>query len=424
MNNQATLRTVNTAIGRRTLIAGVVGSALALRPSGARAQTAGVALVIGNSKYQWESPLPNVKRDVADVARSFQALGLKTELLQDLDRAAMVRALAKLRTESKGANFAALYFAGHGVVTGDSGPTFANNFVPVDVDLSNPAGIKGVLAQHTDVVPALDGAAHSLAVFDACRNNPADGWRNRHVALVAPKGLTEHSVSRRYPPNTLLLFSTAPGYTAPDGPAGQNSPFAAAFLRQLAAPPVDLLTLPGKLRRDLLLASQGRQVVFSQSNYTGSFVLPGRGTQMGPASHTPSAVVEFTNAYALARQAGLPIPAGLLGYRMPGNPDAQKVGAFKFEYNGQAALFLVLSIEGGEADTYTIFKGNDGGGVYDGRRIWRYVRAIVSGDSLSYPSDDQLFNNTFRFNDANSGTWSSLPAHRGTPVNARATRID
>mgnify|MGYP003351395944 CR=1 FL=1 len=45
-----------------------------------------VALVIGNSKYQWETQLPNVRRDVAAVARRLQAYGLKTELLEDSGR--------------------------------------------------------------------------------------------------------------------------------------------------------------------------------------------------------------------------------------------------------------------------------------------------------------------------------------------------
>ena len=60
---------------RRSLIAGA-GSLLAA-PSIARAQAnSGVALVIGNSKYKWESSLPNVKRDAPDVAKRLQDLGL------------------------------------------------------------------------------------------------------------------------------------------------------------------------------------------------------------------------------------------------------------------------------------------------------------------------------------------------------------
>ena len=80
----------------------------------AQGQASGVALVIGNAKYKWEAPLPNVKRDAPDIARAFQALGLKTELLQDAGNDAMRQALDKFATSSRGANLAAFYFAGHG----------------------------------------------------------------------------------------------------------------------------------------------------------------------------------------------------------------------------------------------------------------------------------------------------------------------
>ena len=75
---------MSTVLARRSLLAGTVG--LLAAPTIVHTQARnGVALVIGNSKYQWESSLPNVKRDVGDVAKRFQALGLKTELLMDLE---------------------------------------------------------------------------------------------------------------------------------------------------------------------------------------------------------------------------------------------------------------------------------------------------------------------------------------------------
>lgn len=67
-------------IGRRTLLAGT--ASLLASPAIVRAQgTNGVALVIGNSKYLWEASLPNVRRDAPDIAKRFEQLGLKTELL-------------------------------------------------------------------------------------------------------------------------------------------------------------------------------------------------------------------------------------------------------------------------------------------------------------------------------------------------------
>ena len=64
----------------------------------AQGQNAGVALVIGNSKYQWEAQLPNVRRDAPDIAKVFQAMGLKTELVQDAGHAAMRQALGPVKT--------------------------------------------------------------------------------------------------------------------------------------------------------------------------------------------------------------------------------------------------------------------------------------------------------------------------------------
>src|SRR5476649_882631 len=97
-------------IGRRAVLAGVA-SLLPLPAVRAQGQAAGVALVIGNSKYQWEAPLPNVRRDAPDVARTFQSRGLRTELVQDAGRDAMNHALENFGAAAKGANFAAFYFA-------------------------------------------------------------------------------------------------------------------------------------------------------------------------------------------------------------------------------------------------------------------------------------------------------------------------
>src|SRR5471032_2279615 len=102
-------------IGRRTLLAGAGGLLASPAIVRAQGQASGVALVIGNSKYEWEASLPNVKRDVTDIATRFRALELKTELLENLRRDAMNAAIARFAEASRGANFAALYFAGHGV---------------------------------------------------------------------------------------------------------------------------------------------------------------------------------------------------------------------------------------------------------------------------------------------------------------------
>src|SRR4029079_17506147 len=126
--------------------------------------------------------------------------------------------------------------------------------------------------------------------------------------------------------NTLVLFSTAPGRTALDGPPGDNSPFAAAFLRQLEAPatPVDLRALPEALRRDLLTATAGRQVLWDHSTFSAPHLLgpsdrrapprDGSGSGAGrpvAAPASPARTLDIPQACAFARDKGLSLPPGL-----------------------------------------------------------------------------------------------------------------
>ena len=201
-------------ISRRRLLG--TAAACALSAPAVRAQKAdmGVALVIGNSKYQWEAQLPNVRRDVPDIAKEFETLGLKTELLQDAGLDATRQALARFRSAAQGARFAAFYFAGHGVASQRD-----NFLVPIDADLGADSIIDKVLHQSA-VMEALKGASNRLAVFDACRNNPSGGSAQRateRAAAVNPEILAGRLADM---PNTLMLFSTAAGRIALDGPAG------------------------------------------------------------------------------------------------------------------------------------------------------------------------------------------------------------
>ena len=146
-------------LGRRAVL-GAAGALLLPAPALRAQAPAGVALVIGNSKYQWEAQLPNVRRDVPDIAKRFQAMGLKTELLQDLGRDGMRQAIERFAAAARGANLTAFYFAGHGATWGKD-----TYLVPVDADLSNPSAVQTLLPA-TEINSS--GASNRLAVLDAC----------------------------------------------------------------------------------------------------------------------------------------------------------------------------------------------------------------------------------------------------------------
>src|SRR5262252_7995759 len=77
-----------------------------------------VALVIGNSGYSAVPPLPNPKRDAAAVAAALREVGFQSvTVINDASRDAMVKALSAFGREADNADWALVYFAGHGIVT-------------------------------------------------------------------------------------------------------------------------------------------------------------------------------------------------------------------------------------------------------------------------------------------------------------------
>ncbi len=399
------------AIARRGVLAGVGG--LLAAPAIVRAQgAAGVALVIGNSKYQWEAQLPNVRRDAPDIAKRFQAMGLKTELVQDAGRDAMKRAIDSFTASAQGARLATLYFAGHGATWNKE-----TYLVPVDADLSSPSVAQTLVPAHP-LASGMMAAAGRLMVFDNCRNNPADGWRQREVDENAS---FRPGDNENLPANTLILYSTAPGRIALDGPAGGNSPFAASLLRQLDGASVDLQAMPAKLRRDLLIATQGRQVLWDSNTFPAGYSVTGaRGRVTGATggwAADPSMIVEVTNAYGFAAQNNLPLPAGLIAHRSGNARDDQKIGAFRYDsVGGQPGLLVVMSVDGATAEMIMATRN-----PRFGTRFWRFVRGTVSGDQLEFlPKEEGAPHLSFRWSSAAGGNVTML-LHRGGPQGQAAS---
>lgn len=408
---------------RRSLLAGAGG--LLAAPPIVRAQGAnGVALVVGNAKYKWEASLPNVGRDAPDVAKRFQAMGLRTELIQDADRNAMLAAIDKFKSAVSGANLAAFYFAGHGVSWDKQ--TYV---VPVDADLSDPKTAKSLLTVPSINV-AMQGAAHRLLIFDSCRNSPADGWRQREAKALARNDAEDKVAIELSTPNTLALFSTASGAIALDGPPGANSPFAAALLRQLGAPSVDLQALPARLRRDLLLATECRQMVSDRSTYSAPFVItvPGKPSADAMERPDPSRIVELSNAYAFAQQNGLVLPSGLVACRpVAGTADARMIGAYKHEFEIEVgntgstllapALFIVLSIPTGNSAELVASIKSWSNGI--GSR-WRVVTANRTESRVTYLNAQENLDLEFTWRDQNSGRF--FVSGRSTSAHGKSLR--
>jgi hypothetical protein len=338
----------------------------------------------------------------------------------------MRTAIEKFREASRGARLAAFYFAGHGV-TWDK-QTYV---VPVDADLSDPSKVLD-LVRVPSIGGAMKEATNRLLVFDSCRNNPADGWRQREAKAQAKIDAADAVAGALSEANTLTLFSTASGATALDGPAGENSPFAAALLRQLDSPSVDLQALPTKLRRDLLLATQCRQLAWDINTYASPYALQGAGkaSALPAVRHDPSTIVELHKAYAFASQNGLVLPPGLVAYRAAVNtPDARLIGSYKYESTSQVtptsmyrtqALLIVLSVPGGNSAEVIIAYKN---WRLAGGNRWSYVSADKTDGTISYPNADEYVRHEFKWRDADSGAYTGKP-NAGAFYSSPFTRLD
>lgn len=412
---------MNQRVARRTLLAGVAG--LVASPAVVRAQgrANSVALVVGNSKYAWEASLPNVQRDAPDVAAALQALGIKTDLRENLGGAALRQAFEKFRDAARGANFAAFYYAGHGVIWAKE-----TYIVPVDSDLGDPGAVKSLL-RVSSIADVTNGAAHRMFVFDSCRNNPADGWRQVDAEQGAAISVDRQRAAAAVFGNVLTMFSTAPGHVALDGPPGQNSPFAAALLRQLGTGAVDLRELSERMRRDLIIATRGRQVLFDFNSYAQPFVLGKSGAPSGGARTEAGApqIVELGTAYAYARANDIPLPTGLVALRSTGTGSGPPMaGAFKFEVKGDGALYpeilVVLSVQA-DGSANAILAGKT-----PRSRYWRFVNGKVSGSRLEFLPRAGAARYTFDWRDANSGSvgliWESYA--NAPPFASRFARLD
>lgn len=214
-----------------------------------------VALVIGNSRYANVGALPNPRQDAALVADALKKSGFTSvTLLEDLGRDGFVSAIKTFQDQADKADWAAVYYAGHGVEVDGT-----NYLIPVDARLKSDRDVPDETIPLDRVMSAIEGAHKlKLVVLDACRNNPfapqmklsgAHRSINRGLSRVEPVGAT------------LVVYAAKEGTTAQDGD-GADSPFATSFARRLEQPGVEINMALRFVRQDVLDQTGNQQEPF------------------------------------------------------------------------------------------------------------------------------------------------------------------
>ncbi|MGY4480782.1 caspase family protein [Bradyrhizobium sp. USDA 3364] len=243
-------------------------------PAQAAATGRRVALVIGNGGYAHVKVLPNPPNDARAIAKSLRDIGFTVSEGLDLDRDAMQRTIHDFLREATRSQIAVVYYAGHGVQVDGR-----NYLVPVDIEFKAGSRMTDAMVDMDVIMAGLDDQIRTnILILDACRNNPmapqvASAGPSRGIeagsGLAAPATLGSGSTLGA---GTLIAFATAPGQVALDG-EGANSPFSAALSRHVGTPGLEVQQMLTRVRAEVVAATKGKQVPWSNSSLLGEVYL-------------------------------------------------------------------------------------------------------------------------------------------------------
>lgn len=230
---------------RRHILA-IAAIVLFCTPHNAALAAKRIALVIGNNAYSEVPRLEKAAGDARAIAAALQGLDFDVMTVIDADRSRMARALVDFETRVSPGDTALFFFAGHGVAL-DGG----NYLMPTDVpDVTearrNLLRSEGFLADDISERLRERGAATTVMILDACRNNPFRAGPGRSIGQS--RGLQRMDTRR----GLFVMFSAGAGQEALDrlGPddAHPNSVFTRLFVDLVKRPDLDLIDVAKELQ--------------------------------------------------------------------------------------------------------------------------------------------------------------------------------
>lgn len=214
-----------------------------------------VALVIGNTKYAAVASLPNATRDADLIAGSLRKAGIhEVTVVKDADRATMATALQDFADEADAADWAIIYYAGHGMEVAGT-----NYMIPVDAKLARDRDVALEAISLQQMLQSVEGAkAMRMVILDACRDNPfAATIRTQGGTRSIGRGLSRVEPDRA----TAVIYAAKEGTTAADGD-GANSPFASAFAAEVVKPGLEINLMFRRVRQEVVTRTGRKQEPF------------------------------------------------------------------------------------------------------------------------------------------------------------------
>ncbi len=233
-----------------------------------------VALIIANTKYKGTfDRLATPANDARALAAALKRLGFKDEDVverHDLDRKAMIAALRAFEAKARTADWATVFFAGHGVRARSN----LDYMIPIDANITSEKDLADEAVALERVVERIaDAKKLQLVVFDACRGNELT---RRLYSSTETKRAAATTNPPFEAPGLIIAFSARRGQSAFDGKT--HSPFVEALLANLDKPGVDLETVLSGTAEQVRKATREQQ---SPEIYGLGY---GKGVALGPGA--------------------------------------------------------------------------------------------------------------------------------------------
>ncbi|TXN43216.1 caspase family protein [Methylobacterium sp. WL7] len=250
----------------RSAVTIIVSAVLMLFVEQAVAEGRRVALVVGIGGYENVPKLPNAVSDATAMADLFRKAGFEVVAARnDTSNLEFKRAIREFEDAVADSDIAVVYYAGHGVEIRD-----ANYLIPTDAKFVNERDAEDEAIPLDRVLGALEAAKRlRLVILDACRDNPFASKIKRRVATRAiSAGLGKVEPQQT---DTLIAYAAKAQAVANDG-EGAHSPFTTALLANLTVPGLDVRLAFGRVRDDVLKATNRQQEPFVYGSLGGGTV--------------------------------------------------------------------------------------------------------------------------------------------------------
>ena len=220
-----------------------------------------IALVVGNSNYEFDAPsftLNNPANDARGVAEALTKLGFFVHLFLDEDERSFRDHLHDFSTELNKYDNCLVYFAGHAIqIEG------VNYLAAIDTSFSDESSAKYSSIQLDLILDYLRRCSCNvkIVILDACRNNPfaARGFNDSGLAPV------------KAPTGTLIAFSTSPGDRASDAGFGNNSIYTGALLKHIDHENIPIEEMFKRVRTTVYSLSHKKQISWEHTSLIGDF---------------------------------------------------------------------------------------------------------------------------------------------------------